>query len=769
MRRFMARKNSFPYKRTIIAVAVVLASALLIALTVFLLALDKDIRARFAGSRWTLPAQVYAAPLELYPGLALDAEDLRRELVRLGYRAVNELDGPGTFTINTQRIELHTRAFNFWDGPQGELSLALTLDGAGVHGIADVQGDTPRDLVRLDPMLIGSIYPQQGEDRVLIKLSDAPELLRKGLIAVEDRGFYHHWGISPRGILRAAFHNAVAGHAVEGASTLTQQLVKNFFLTPDRSLKRKLKEICMALLLEVHFSKDEILEAYLNEIQLGQDGGRSVNGFGLGAQFFFNKPVSELRSQEIALLVGLAKGTSFYNPHRNPERALERRNLVLGVFKDEELISQAEYERAIASPLGLAGSKSQGADRYPAFVDLVKRQLRTQYREEDLTNEGLRIFTTLEPRAQDALETRIQQGLPIAEKTRKLPEGTLQGAGVITSVEGGEVRALVAGRDVRYAGFNRALDSRRSIGSLAKPFVYLTALMQPSEYNLYTILPDDPIELKLPNRTTWSPGNYDHKLHGPTPLFMALAQSYNLPTVALGLRLGPEKVLDTMHKAGYAGDAQAVPSIFLGAVDAAPVEVAQMYATLAASGYQSPLSSIREVQTNEGQPLTRFPIEVKATLPEAPVYLLSWAMQRVLTLGTARSAYNVISPEIVLAGKTGTTDDLRDSWFAGFSGDRVAVVWVGRDDYKPMGLTGAQGALPIWTQVMHDLKTKSLDVTSPADIDEQLTDTETGLRADERCAGAITVPYMHGYLPEQQAPCAGGTSTPLDWLKSIFH
>ncbi|HVT35826.1 MAG TPA: transglycosylase domain-containing protein, partial [Nevskiaceae bacterium] len=593
-------------------------------------------------------------------------------------------------------------------------------------------------------------------------------LLQKGLIAVEDKGFYHHWGISIRGIFRAAFHNLMAGHAVEGASTLTQQLVKNFFLTPDRSFKRKLTEVCMALLLELHYSKDEILEAYMNEIQLGQDGGRSVNGFGLGAQFYFNKPVSELRSHEIALLVALAKGTSYYNPHRNPQRALERRNLVLGIFKEEGLISEAEYDSAIARPLGLAGSKSQGADRYPAFVDLVKRQLRTQYKDEDLTHEGLRIFTTLEPRAQEVLEQRITQGLPVVEKSRKLAEGTLQGAGVITSVEGGEVRALVAGRDVRYAGYNRALDSRRSIGSLAKPFVYLTALERPSEYNLYSILPDDPIELKLPNRTTWSPNNYDHKLHGPQPLYMALAQSYNLPTVALGLKLGPDAVLDTMHKAGYTGDAQALPSIFLGAVDAAPIEVAQMYATLAASGYQSPLSAIREVQTKEGEPLTRFPIEVKATLPEAPVYLLTWAMEHVLTLGTARSAYNVISPDIVLAGKTGTTDDLRDSWFAGFSGDRVAVVWVGRDDYKPMGLTGAQGALPIWTQVMHDLRTKSLDVTPPAEVDEQLTDVDTGLRADERCTGAITVPYLHGFVPEQAAPCAGGATTPLEWLKNIF-
>ena len=758
------------FRTAILATLAIVFSAGVIAFSIYLIGLDREVRSRFAGARWALPAQVYAAPLELYPGQSLDADTLKHELERLGYRSVAEPDGPGTFAMTHDQALINSRGFRFWDTEQPAMKLSLRLAPAGITEVDDAVTGKPLDIVRLDPMLIGSIYPQQGEDRVLVKISEVPEMLSRGLVAVEDRSFYSHHGVSPKAIFRAGFANLRAGHVVQGGSTITQQLVKNFFLNSQQTWSRKFNEIFMAFLLEAHYSKDEILEAYLNEVHLGQDGSRAVHGFGLGAQFYFNKPLNELHSHEMALLVGLVKGPSFYNPRRNEERARVRRDLVLQIFRDEGLIDDAEYKSAIARPLGLAG-KAGGVDRYPAFVDLVKRQLKGQYQESDLTNDGLRIFTTLDPRAQEALETQIVDGLPQLEKQRHMKEDTLQAAGVITSVDGGEVLALVGGRDTRFPGFNRALDSRRSIGSLAKPFVYLTALERPQQYNLHTILPDDPIQLTLPNKDVWEPNNYDRQLHGPTPLYLALAQSYNLPTVALGLQVGPKAVIETMRAAGYSGDATPVPSIFLGAIDIAPVDVAQMFATLAASGYQSPLSAIREVETKEGQPLSRYPIKVKQTLSEGPVYLTTWAMRQVMTIGTARSVYNVISPSVVLAGKTGTTDELRDSWFAGFGADRVAVVWVGRDDYKPMGLTGATGALQIWTKVMRDISVRGLDVTPPADVEEQLTDTATGLKADDGCAGAISVPYIHGFAPADAAPCAKSVTpvdSAVDWIKGIF-
>ncbi|MFT4045908.1 MAG: penicillin-binding protein 1B [Solimonas sp.] len=736
----------------------------------YLLKLDREIRERFAGARWALPAQVYAAPQELYAGLALNAHDLVHELQRLGYREDAQLGMTGTYAAGAQRVDLYARGFTFWDGAQPAQKLSVAFSGDAVTAVVDPDGGQEKEIVRLDPMLIGSIYPKQGEDRVLVKLSDLPPLLPKGLVAVEDHDFYSHSGISLKAIFRAGLANLRAGHVVQGGSTITQQLVKNFFLNSRQTWNRKFNEAFMALLLESHYGKDEILEAYLNEVHVGQDGNRAVHGFGLGAQFYFNKPLGELRPHEIALLVGIVKGPSYYNPRRNPQRATERRNLVLGVFRDEGLITDDEYRQYVKMPLGVVGGRGGGVERYPAFVELVKRQLEADYKDEDLTNEGLRIFTTLDPRAQEALETRILEQLPVIEKSRRIPPGMLEAAGAVTSADRGEVMALVGGRDVRFPGFNRALDSRRSIGSLAKPFVYLTALQHPDQYNLETVLEDEPIELKLPGAAVWAPKNYDHQLHGPQHLYMALAQSYNLPTVRLGLALGAPQVLKTMKAAGYEGDAKALPSIFLGAVDASPLQIAQMYGTIASGGFQARPSAIREVQTKEGKPLQRFPLDVKQTIAEGPVYLVTWAMQRVMTLGTGRAAYSQLAPGTVVAGKSGTTDDFRDSWFAGFGADRVTVVWVGRDDNQSTGLSGSAGALPIWARVMKDLHVRSIDNIPPASVEELAIEPNSGLRADEQCYNAVTVPYLRNSGPQEWAPCAaqGKPQGAMQWLKDIF-
>ena len=746
------------------------ASAALIWGAVQLAMLDREIRARFSNVRWTLPAQVYAAPQELYPGLNLPLDELQHELSRLGYREVAALEGPGSFVARKGTLDIATRAFAFWDGAQDSRRMLVRGGKGRIEAISDLATGKEIDLTRLDPMLIGSIYPSRGgEDRVLIQLADAPELLVKGLLAVEDRNFYGHAGISIRGIARAAFENATSGRVRQGASTITQQLVKNFFLTSERTLRRKVKEIFMSLLLELHFTKDEILEAYLNEIYMGQDGSRAVHGFGLASSFYFNKPPQELRAHELAMLVGIVKGPSQFDPRRRPDKVRERRDLVLGIWSAAGLIRPEEYEAAKAQPLGLSGSGRGGVERYPAFVQLVTRQLKDQYPDEALTSEGLRIFTTLSPRVQEALEQRLVSDLPELEANRKLKAGTLEGAGVVTSVEGGEVLAVVGGRDTRYAGFNRALDSRRSIGSLAKPFVYLAALMEPSRYQLNSVLQDEPITVKLSKSNVWSPANYDKKLHGNVPLYVALAQSYNLPTVRLGMDLGVKKVQQAFAGAGFF-DAPALPSIFLGALDMSPVEVAQVYNTLAASGYQTPLSAIREVLNREGKPLKRYPFKVKQTLPEGPVYLTTWALRKVLEFGTARAAYSVLPPSTRLAGKTGTTDDLRDSWFAGYSADQVAVIWVGRDDYQPTGFTGASGALPIWARLMRDLDVRGLDDTPPAEVEDVLIDPGSGLVADEHCEGAQSVPYIAGYVPTEKAPCAGGIlQAPAQWRQEIFQ
>lgn len=765
----MARSKS-PLKRRLWIGLVVVACIVLALASLELLRLDRSVQRRFADVRWVLPAQVYAAPLELYPGLALSKTVLDAQLDQLGYRQVDALSGPGSYVPRSGGVDIATRPFTFWDGPQPAAKMAVTVAGDTISALRNLDTGKSAPLLRLDPQLIGSIYPSHGgEDRILVKLDQVPPLLPKTLILVEDRDFYDNIGISFRGIFRAAAADLLAGHIVQGASTLTQQLIKNLFLTDQRTFSRKIKEALMAVLLERHVSKDQILQAYLNEVYLGQDGPRAIHGFGLASKFYFNKPLNELQPHEIAMLVAIVKGPSYYNPWRAPQRVLARRNLVLHMMADAGDLDASQLASELAAPLGITDNGSGGAVRYPAFIDLVKSQLQGQYDEDDLTREGLRIFTTLDTRVQRQLEQHINNGLNDIEKSHGIPANTLQSAGVVTSVGTGEVLAMVGGRNSRFDGFNRALDSQRPIGSMAKPFLYLTALERPEKFNVGTVLPDQPINLKLPNGTVWSPHNFDNKLHGPMPMYLALARSENLPTVNLGLQVGTEAVRETFKKAGFDG-APALPSMFLGAVNMSPFQVAQVYSTLAGGGYLTPLQSIRDVLTQDGKPLKRYPLKIRQTLPEGPVWLTTWLMENVLRIGTARWAQSVLPAGTLLAGKTGTTDQFRDSWFAGFGSDRVAVIWVGRDDNKPTHLEGASGALRIWAPLMRDLHARSLDATPPASIELQSIDPATDLRADSGCSDAVTLPFLHGYAPTQYAPCANGSqSSPLDWFRKLFQ
>lgn len=772
--RSSSRKPSRPaprrrWLRPLAAAALLALSVALVVFAGYLVKLDREVQASFAGVRWTLPAQVYAAPLELYPGAPFGVAELRHELERVGYRPVSALGGPGSYVATGDQVDIDIRPFAFWDGPQAEMRMRLRFAGNVISAMQDLDSGAAAAVLRLDPPLIGSIYPLRGgEDRVMVKLPDVPPLLVQTLLLVEDRGFYSHFGVSLRGIARALLADLKPGGHLQGASTITQQLIRNLFLTNKQTLSRKAREALMAILLERHVGKDEILEAYLNEAGLGQDGSRAVHGFGLASYFYFNKPLTELHPDEIAMLVGMVKGSSLYNPRRRPELVLERRNLILNMMGDAGYITPDELKTALARPLGVSGGSKNVAASYPAFIDLVKRQLQRDYKEEDLTSEGLRIFTTLEPRVQEAAEQRLAQDLPDIEKAHRMKDDTLEAAVVVTSVEGGEVQALVGGRDTRYAGFNRALDSRRQIGSLAKPFTYLTALEQPDKYTLTTTLQDEPIELKVPGGQIWAPKNYDNQLHGPMPLYLAMAKSLNLPTLALGLAIGIEPVRQTYAAAGF-DEAPALPSMFLGAVDMAPLDVAQAYATIAASGYRTPMLAIREVLTRDGHPLQRYRFEVKQTLPEGPVYLVTWAMQKVIEVGTARWANSVLPAGQSFAGKTGTTDDLRDSWFAGFGANKVAVVWVGRDDNKPTGLEGATGALRIWGRLMRDLHAQGIATPPPPEVETVLIDPVSGLLADEGCPAPQAVPYLKDSWPKQYAPCANAAkSSPIEWIKGIF-
>ncbi|MGQ9660385.1 MAG: penicillin-binding protein 1B [Thermochromatium sp.] len=714
-RRRPPKRKGFRFGRVLVGWSLILAVGATLAVGLYGVHLDQVVRAKFEGQRWALPARVWARPLELYVGRRLSPDQFESELKRLNYRTVESPREQGQYQRLGDRFEVRTRPFQFWDGAEPERHLNITFADGQIAALTNADGGPDPALVRLDAMLIASIYPTHNEDRILVRYQDLPPLLVKALIAVEDRSFYRHFGVDPKGILRAAISNLQAGTIVEGASTLTQQLVKNFYLNADRTLERKLKEAYMAILLELHYSKEEILEAYANEVYLGQDGSRAIHGFGLASQFFFNLPLDELDAAKTALLVGLVQAPSSLDPRRNPEAARNRRNLVLDLMVRDGVITQAEAEQAKRAPLGIKDGGGRPAGSYPDFMSLVRRQLQRDYRDEDLRSEGLNIFTTLDPLVQATVEHSLSRKLDELERQYRMKAGSLEAAAVVTSVAQGEVLAIAGGRQAGYAGFNRALDSVRSLGSLIKPPIYLLALSQPERYTLITSLSDTPVSLPDGNRR-WEPKNYDHWVHGSVPLYSALARSLNLATVNLGLSLGVKDVVETLYKMGAQRQIRVVPSVLLGAVSMSPLEVAQVYQTIAAGGYRAPLRAIREVVDAQGRPLNRYPLAIEAVVDPKAAYLTTWAMQRVVTEGTGKWLGDRLPKGLTMAGKTGTTDEKRDSWFAGFSGDKVAVVWVGRDDYRPMGLTGGAGALRVWGDFMLALDNEPLPEIPPEGV-----------------------------------------------------
>jgi len=742
--------------------AVKLSIVGLVILAGFAIYLDAVVQEKFSGKRWTIPAKVYARPLELFVGQKLDKNDFLAELDALGYRRERSVSGPGGASVAGNDIELHTRGFQFYEGAEQSQRLRVRFSGDFVAGLSSANGSA-LPVARLEPVLIGGLYPAHNEDRILIKLDQVPPYLLETLVAVEDREFFNHFGVSPKSIARAVWVNLTAGQVRQGGSTLTQQLVKNFYLTNERSMTRKITEAMMAVLLELHYDKQEILEAYLNEVFLGQDGRRAVHGFGLASQYFFGQPLAELKLPQVALLVGIVKGPTYYNPRRNPERALERRNLVLDLLAEQQVISADEAAKAKQAPLGVTQRGSMADSSYPAFLDLVKRQLREDYRDEDLTEEGLRVFTSFDP----VLQLKAEQAM--SETLKRLGKATegVEGAMIVTNPETGEIQAMLGSRQPGFAGFNRALDASRPIGSLIKPAIYLAALEKPSQYTLTSLLEDEPFSVKGADGQVWKPQNYGRQAYGTVYLYQALANSYNLSTARLGLDLGVPNVLKTLERLGASPKWPAYPSMLLGAGGLRPIEVADMYQTLANGGFNTPLRGIRSVLTADGEPLKRYPFQIQQRFDPGAIYLTQYAMQRAMREGTGRSAYSRLPQSLNLAGKTGTTNDSRDSWFAGFSQDLLAVVWLGRDDNGKTSLTGATGALQVWTDFMRRADPLPLQMPVPDNVTYAWVDARSGLGTDERCPDAVQMPYIRGSEPAPGPGC--GIQAPaesvMDWVR----
>jgi len=733
---------------------VIFFSSLLLMVYVFYL--DVQIKQELDNKSWSAPSRVFARPQELFMGRSLSIAQLTEELRQLGYQPQRTIAQEGSFYRKKNLFRIHVRAFDFWDGRVDARKIELRFVKGMITQLVNAETREELDIVRLEPVYIGGLYPTSKKDRVLVALADVPPKLIEILLAVEDRHFYQHHGLQFKSVLRALLANIQAGRTVQGGSTITQQLVKNLFLTQERSLLRKINEAIMALLVELHYTKAQILELYINETYLGQDGSIAIHGFGLASYFYFAESLDSLSIDEMALLVGIIQGPSALNPRKHADRVKKRRDVVLDILVQANVLSEQKVQSLKQTSLKILRDKPQGKTPYPAFLDLVKRQLVNDYQAGDLTSGGLHIFTTLDLISQRVAEKSVISRVDALEKQTGLKSGTLQAATIISDSATGEIVTLVGGRRPKYAGFNRALDARRPIGSLIKPVVYLAALNDPEYYHLATLLEDKPISITGSRGTVWSPQNYDKKYQNEILLYEALAQSRNIPTVNLGMQIGLDKVIDTLENLGISQALEAYPSLLLGAVELTLFELSQMYQTFASEGFQTPLRSIRAVTTAQGKTLQRYPLTVQQKFDAEPIFLLNTALQHVVQHGTAQSLSQWLPKTLNIAGKTGTSDDMKDSWFAGFSGDRVAVVWMGADDNNNVDLTGASGALTVWGSIFAKLSPRPLELVQPPNIVYHKIEGDSGLLGGDECRVVVVLPFMVHSGPTEFASCATG-------------
>ena len=732
-----------------------------------IVALDYLVREKFEGKKWSIPARVYARPLELYVSKPLNSEGFEYELSRLAYAQVEKLTAAGQWLTRGQEYQVYSRGFDFLDGPEAAQKFSLKIRNSRIDTLESLSGNDLA-LLRLEPLEIGGIYPNHPENRTLVSLLEVPPLLGETLIAVEDRGFVSHFGVSPKSILRAALANIRAGGVVQGGSTITQQLIKNFYLDSRQNLGRKILESLMAVLLELHYTKAQILETYINEVYLGQSGAQGVHGFGLASQHYFGRTLSDMDSVQIALLVGLVKGASYYNPWKNPARALERRNLVLHIMHEGQLLTSAEYRMAIRRPLGIVTRVGKTLQPYPAFLDLVRRQLLQDYEESDLKTEGLAIFTTLDPQAQHQAELSLSQTLDNLESEYTMPAGGLQSGLAMLALGSAEVLALVGDRKAQYSGFNRAIDIRRPIGSLVKPAVYLAALGE--GYSLSSLISDEPVAVKGPDQSVWEPRNFSRQSHGEVPLYQALASSYNHATARLGMNVGLGLVETTLQASGIVRPFSVVPSLLLGSLELSPLEVASMYHTFAADGFYTKPRAIRSVQTPRGDVLKRYSLRSERRFSSSTIYQLNYALSLVMQEGTGKRAkLEKEAKQRVTAGKTGTTNNQRDSWFSGYDGDQLVSVWVGRDDNGKTPLTGSTGALRIWADLMSHIPGRDLAMAKPANLEYYWVDSATGDASGENCKGARLLPVEVGQQSQKKAQCEWRQNPVIHWWRKVWR
>ncbi|PKI12925.1 penicillin-binding protein 1B [Colwellia sp. 12G3] len=735
--------------------------ASLFTLGIFSIYLDAKVRKTFEGQRWQVPVQVYGQMQTLQLGEQANLDEIAQSLKINTYQKVKFVTRAGEFAQSPERLNIFQRSFDFTDGSNSAQQLSIEVVSDIIVSLSvDKQAVTT---LTLEPQLLARLVPDNKEDRVLVSLEELPSQLIDTLLLIEDRDFYHHHGVSPIGIVRALFNNIRAGRTVQGGSTLTQQLAKNMFLSRERTLSRKIKEALMAVILELRYSKDQLLEAYINEVYLGQNYANGVYGFGLAAQFYFDKKIHELSHGQMALLIAQVKGPSYYDPWRHPKRAIERRDLILRLMFEQNLLSLVDFEQAAESALSVRTHRRLAKKTYPAYLQLVNAEL-NQHLSSFTQKSGIKVFTGFSHRSQQLLEQSVAQQLPLLE--REYQQSDLEAAMIVTDISSGEIRALVGGRESGYAGFNRALNAKRHIGSLIKPAIYVAALERYQQYNFATILDDKAITLKKGSGKKWQPKNYDGKYRGQVSLIEGLVYSLNIPTINLGMSLGLGSVADVIKTLGYQHNIQMRPSVLLGAIDMSPLEINQLYLAIANKGYYQKSHTITKILSSNNETLWQKEQSSEQRLSSNAAYLLDYALEQVTKIGTARSLSWRLGNNKV-AGKTGTSNALRDSWFIGYDNKHLVTTWLGKDNNKPTGLTGSSGALPLFADFMKRQGIVNKIEDKPESIAVTLFEQQTGNAVTDECANTVFYPaVLDGIVMSKE--CLQEKIDHRSWFEKVF-
>jgi penicillin-binding protein 1B len=733
-----------------------------------------SVTSRFGDSIWPIPSRIYSDVLVLEPGTVISSEEFAGRLTDSGYaKTTARPERAGQFRRSGATVEVYLREF---DAPRQAAdigSYAISFENGRVRSVRDAGGSWIGQVV-VEPLLLATLYGPRHEERQLLDLEEVPERFRLAVLSAEDSRFYGHHGLDLKGILRAAWANATHGRIVQGGSTITQQTVKNLYLGQQRTWWRKIREMGMSLILDARYDKDEILEVYLNEVYLGQRGPVAVCGVEAAARFYFGLPLSDLSLGEWALLAGMIRSPGSYNPFVHPERAVERRAQVLDAMQRLGHLDAAEAEAAGNESLRLATGTRRRAPA-PYAVDFVQAHLAERYPASVLSTQGLRIYTTIDPTAQTRATAALKQGLERLEHgypavRRQLDERQLQGAVVITHPSSGAILALVGGRDYSASQFDRAVQARRQPGSCFKPLVFATGFELASRDERHgltpaTVLEDSPFEL-VSGGKTWSPANYDKTFRGSVTVREALEESLNVPTVRAAHHVGLERIVETAHACGIRSPMAPLPSLALGTAEVAPLELAAAFGTFANGGVRYSPWIIRSVTDSDENVLEGQGVQRERAISPQTAFLVTDLMQGVFERGTAKSA-SAHGYRGGAAGKTGTTDDTRDSWFVGYTAERLALVCVGYDDNARTGLTGATGALPIWVQIMkRDAEAAPLRPGRLEGMVKRKIDPESGELATGGCPHVVQEYFIRGTEPKRD--CALHQGRFKRWLRKFL-